>query len=100
MERPHENARRKQAIGSLGLGQRAFCGDLAIRAQSRRSLDTVEEMQSDLARGELALANAPGQILGFSKMEIGIFYRHGSSRTGDAEIPAALAEAARPVATI
>ena len=77
----HRNTGRQQAIGGLGLGQRAFRRDLAVGAERGRALDAVQEGNGDLARAQFALADRAGEFAGLSEMQGGVLCGHDYFRT-------------------
>lgn len=78
MQGPHRNAGRQQAIGGFGLGQCAFSRHLAVRGQVGRAGNAIQEMGGDLARTQFARADGAGEFAGFSEVQGGVLFWHGS----------------------
>ena len=81
MQGAEQDARREQAVGGIGQGQRALGRDFAVGAERGRAFDAVQEVNGDLARAQFALADRAGEFAGLSEMQGGVLCGHDYFRS-------------------
>ncbi|MCY1522925.1 hypothetical protein D9M68_578040 [compost metagenome] len=81
MQGAQQNARIEQAVDGVGLGQRTRGRDLAVGGERGGAFDAVQEVDSDLARTQLALADGAGELVRVLEMQSGVLCWHGYFRS-------------------